>query len=177
MAASKAQLAFYLTIAGNGDVCPGMGWNHDAVSIPVTMTSHFDQCSKVVINNIGSLQGVWKGENAKYFENCGQSTDVTATFVQYNLFSSEQNMLWYGTQVADSVMHCYHFPDEFKFFGWTGTVWDKSLGKIWNWIFPDSFMQAVTPFELYEQIVYSRIGSYLKLSEDQSFEYSYDLIG
>ncbi len=79
----------YLTFVGNGDFCPGLGWNHDAVSIPIKMTSHFDQCSKVVINNIGSLQGVWKGENAKYFETCGYSDDVSMTFVEYDLFSSE----------------------------------------------------------------------------------------
>lgn len=104
------------------------------------MTSHFDQCSKVVINNIGSLEGVWKGENAKYFENCGYSTDVTETFVQYNLFSSEQDMLWLGTEVANSALHCYHFPDEFKYLGWMSTAWNKSLGIIWDKIFPDSLM-------------------------------------
>jgi len=39
---SKLQGALYLTINGDGDFCPGLGWNHDAVDLSLQMVSHFD---------------------------------------------------------------------------------------------------------------------------------------
>lgn len=41
MAKAKAQGAFYLTVNGNGEFCPGLGWNHDALAMTLSMTSHF----------------------------------------------------------------------------------------------------------------------------------------
>lgn len=38
---AKWEGAVYLTFNGDGDVCPGLGWNHDAVKIAIAMKSHF----------------------------------------------------------------------------------------------------------------------------------------
>lgn len=60
-------MAFMLTFNGDGDVCPGLGWNSDAMTLALEMTSHFMQCSKILLYDIGSQEGVWTGENAKWF--------------------------------------------------------------------------------------------------------------
>lgn len=68
-AKAKLESAFYLTFNGKGEVCPGLGWNHDAADLKLSMTSHFDECSKILIDNIGpgALMGIFRGEDAKYF--------------------------------------------------------------------------------------------------------------
>ncbi len=50
------------------------------------MKSHFDQCSKIIVNNIGTgaLQGIWRGEDAKWFPTCVDSADVTMDFTTWN---------------------------------------------------------------------------------------------
>jgi hypothetical protein len=52
---SKREIGLHLSFNGDGQLCPGL------------MKSHFAQCSKILINEIGSTYGVWTGPDAKYF--------------------------------------------------------------------------------------------------------------
>lgn len=89
-AKAKLEAAFYLVFNGKGQVCPGLGWNHDAADLKVEMTSHFDQCSKILIDNIGpgAFNGIWRGDEAQWFQECEDSSDVTMTFNTWNFKTS-----------------------------------------------------------------------------------------
>jgi hypothetical protein len=149
-----------MTFNGDGEVCPGLGWNHDALSLAISMNSHFAECSKIFVNNIGSMEGIWKGEDAKYFETCENSEDVIADFITYNIFDSVQNTIYLGTREAQSVDHCYLFPEE---------IWPFS-------IFLDSDSVG-NPLDMLSKIAFSRLGSYLGLGESKHIRKAYDLFG
>lgn len=107
---SKMEIAVYLSFNGDGAVCPGLGWNKDAAELSISMDSHFAECSKVFIYDIGTTEGIWKGKDAKWFQDCTNSEDVTADFTTWNFWDSVQNTIWLGTKAPDSVDHCYNLP-------------------------------------------------------------------
>lgn len=149
---SKLELALYLTFSGDADVCPGLGWNHDAVDIKVSMDSHFDECSKVLINDIGSWEGVFKGKDAKWFETCVDSDDVTADFTTWNFYDKVQDTIVYGTREPDSVMHCFKIPIL-------------------------SSTAASNPIDMMSKIAFSRVGNYLGMNHTKSVSRLYNLVG
>lgn len=113
---SKREIGLHLSFNGDGQLCPGLTMNRDAAKISVTMKSHFAQCSKILINEIGSTYGVWTGPDAKYFQECGFSPDVTATFNTWNFWDSLQKSIVYGTLDPDSTNHCYTVFDPMALF-------------------------------------------------------------
>jgi hypothetical protein len=108
---TKFEYSWMLTFNGDGQICPGMGWSHDAIDLSLSMTSHFDQCSKVIIDQLGAWTS-WKGDDAKWFQECEDSEDVEMDLTTWNFEESRQNNIIYGTQYPASVMHCYDFPGE-----------------------------------------------------------------
>lgn len=160
LAKTKYELALYLTFNGDGDVCPGLGWNHDAADLAVSMISHFAECSKVIVYDIGTNEGIWRGDDAKWFETCTNSDDVTADFTTWNFYESLQNTIYLGTREADSVDHCYHFPDE---------VWPFSIFM--------STTETVNPLDFATGLMYSRLGSYLGLNGNKTLKKDYALLG
>jgi hypothetical protein len=159
LAKSKYELALYLTFNGDGDICPGMGWNHDALKLAISMESHFKECSKIFVNNIGSVEGIWRGEDAKWFETCENSEDVTVDFTTWNFYDSIQNTIYLGTREPISVDHCYRIID------------------IWPLSYIGSSSSMVNPLDLLTKIALSRLGSYLGLGDSKHFNKSYDLFG
>ena len=70
-----------------------------------------------MINNIGgagALNGIFRGDDAKWFPTCVDSTDVTMDFTTWNFSKdgSVQKTIVYGTQYSNSVDHCYSIPKE-----------------------------------------------------------------
>lgn len=132
-----------MTFSGDADICPGLGWNHDAVDVNVQMKSHFDQCSKILINDIGSWYGVFKGDDVKWFQDCEDSEDVTADFTTWNFYQSVQDTIVLGTREPDSVMHCKKLP---------------LIGS----------SSATNAVDILTKISMSRIGSYLDIMNPKS---------
>lgn len=137
-----------------------MGWNRDTAELSISMISHFAQCSKVFIYDIGARGEGWTGEDAKWFETCENSDDVTADFTTINFWDSIQNTIYLGTREPDSVDHCYHFPDE---------VWPFSL------IF--SSEASINPLEFVTGVMYSRLGAYMGLNGNKTISKAYDMLG
>jgi len=48
----KAQMALYGMYNFYGQVCGGIGYNHDAITASVLMKSQYMQCSKTLLGNI-----------------------------------------------------------------------------------------------------------------------------
>ena len=91
------------------DICLGIGWNLEAIEADLTMTSHFDQCEKVIINDLFDYTGVFSGKEAKWFETCTDSEDVTANFVTWEIQEALPDRIWLGTKSPEST-HCYQTP-------------------------------------------------------------------
>jgi|688.fasta_scaffold1528855_1 hypothetical protein len=67
-------------------------------------------------------EGIWRGSNAKWFETCDNSEDVSATFTTFNFKDSVQKQIVYGTMFADSVSYCKDIPGK-KFFDYVPWPW------------------------------------------------------
>ena len=105
----KLEAPFYLTVSGEADLCLGIGWNLEAIEADLTMTSHFDECEKVIINDLFDYEGVFKGKTAKWFENCEDTEDVTANFVTWEIQEALPDRIWLGTKSPEST-HCNPIP-------------------------------------------------------------------
>ena len=97
-----------LTFSFDGEICPGIAFERDVLELSLSMTSHFDQCSKIIVNYLTSTDGVWKGENAKWFETCEDSEDVTADLTTWQFYERDPlSVILMGTMSPASDVHCY----------------------------------------------------------------------
>ena len=67
----KLNLGF--TVNQFAQICPLISWEHQAVGLNSTFRSEFMNCSKVLINNLWSVEGTYTGKAAKYIEECARS--------------------------------------------------------------------------------------------------------
>ena len=106
----KAQAAFYGIYNFYGQICGGIGYNHDAITATTYMKSQFMQCSKTILDNLFDQTGVWTGPDAKWFENCAKTPSVQADFNTWNILPAVQQQIWIGTNYAHSAVYCYALP-------------------------------------------------------------------
>ena len=56
------------------------------------------------------MWNIWKGPNAKWFQTCTTSNDVTMALTTWNFRESVQKIIELGTMYPDSIDHCYKVP-------------------------------------------------------------------
>jgi len=67
----------------NYEICSGIGWENEEVDATATMTSNFMTCSKRLVYDFCTTTGIFKGENAKYFEGCENTDTLSAEFTTW----------------------------------------------------------------------------------------------
>lgn len=50
-------------------VCPGIGWEVEAIDLKLEMTNRFQDCYKILIDDFCDWT-IYKGEDAKYIDQC-----------------------------------------------------------------------------------------------------------
>lgn len=73
------------------------------------------ECYKTLINDVCTMEGVWQGKLAKFFETCKKSDDkevdeVNIEFNTWEWYAKQEHILWYGTVDPTSVVFCYDLP-------------------------------------------------------------------
>lgn len=73
-------------------VCWGLGWKNDAITLSLEMEHKAQQCFKTLIKDICGFYNVYNGPEAKIFEECewSDTTDAIAQFVTWNFV--EENL-------------------------------------------------------------------------------------
>jgi hypothetical protein len=105
-------------------------------------------------------EGIWKGDDAKWFPTCVDSADVTMDFTTWNIRESIQKTIVYGTQYANSSVHCYKPPGVAQF----ASLYRSSANQ-------DEFAGA-------ESHLLSNLGAYLSYyMKPKSFERHYNILG
>jgi len=67
---------FFSVIFNNATtICPGMGYETEAIDLELTTTNQFQDCYKVIVDDLCDWSAQWTGYNAKYFDECDSSQD------------------------------------------------------------------------------------------------------
>lgn len=103
----RVNLFFSMILNEDFQICPGFGWKTAAVNFKLLWTMKFWNCSKILINDLADFSSTWTGYDAKYFDDCAQSSNA-AEVVMYEkeLQDANTGIEWSGTQDAKSVKYC-----------------------------------------------------------------------
>ena len=101
-------------------VCPHLTYDRTKIGVKTTYRQEFMNCSKILVSTPWSVEGVWSGKYAKWFENCHRSqagsatsTDpqVTATFWAKDFWDTAvTDHVFLGTVDPTSDISCYRLP-------------------------------------------------------------------
>ena len=99
--------------------CPHLVWDSTAIGVNSTYRQEFMNCSKTLVKNPWSIDGVYKGRYAKYFEECHRSQagsassddpQVTATFWEKDFIEAKEDKVLVGTVDPTSDHYCENIP-------------------------------------------------------------------
>ncbi len=97
-------IAYFYDINGDNDrkdkLCLSSMINLTEVLTTATLVMRFQECYKTLVNCIYNMKN-WTGENAKYFEECSQSSKTSITMLENT--RAEQNVEFFGSG-DDSVL-------------------------------------------------------------------------
>ena len=79
-------------------ICLSQMFSRSEVSITSTLVMRFQECYKTIINCIYNLD-TFRGDDAKLFESCSQSSKTTITI--YSLTAAESNVVVIGSDDDD----------------------------------------------------------------------------
>lgn len=104
-----------MIINGEKQYCPGWGWEREAVDFSVLMTQSSMDCYKTIINDICGFDGVFWGEDAKWFEVCERSNTDDAEdmeFTTWNFYPALSDQVRGGSINAEGALGraCHKLP-------------------------------------------------------------------
>ena len=106
----KYNLFISTIINWNLNVCQGIGWENEAVDLSLSMTSHWMECSKRLIYDFCETFNIWRGPEAKYFEDCHDSDEITADFTTWNFRDSSTDNIVKGSVYPKAAYACHKLP-------------------------------------------------------------------
>lgn len=74
------------------------------------MTSHWMECSKRIIYDFCETFNIWRGPEAKYFEDCVESSEITADFTTWNFKDASTDNVIRGSVYPKAAYACHKLP-------------------------------------------------------------------
>ena len=65
--------------------CFGLGWETETISIALTLSYVFINCVKKMFEKLCDLSANWRGENAKWFDECESSDTAELDIWEYDI--------------------------------------------------------------------------------------------
>lgn len=93
----------------NFEICPGLGWQTERVLFKILWNMRFWNCSKILVDDLADFSTTWTGVNAKYFEDCAESNNVSVIFYEKEIEKANTGIAWFGTVDPKSVKYCIGF--------------------------------------------------------------------
>jgi len=108
----KFKAAWFMSLIVNQQfsVCPGMGYNVDKIELVLSTRIRIEECYKKLIVDLCNLPAVWTLKEAKYLDECKQSTDVNIDLNRWWWVAAQTDVIHYGTVSPSSVDYCYPLP-------------------------------------------------------------------
>ena len=65
---------YAIMLENTGKICMGLGWTGGPIAVDLTYNYVVWNCYKVMLDNMGSLIGTWRGVDAKWIDACESSS-------------------------------------------------------------------------------------------------------
>ena len=88
------------------EACFGIGWDSETISVGMSLQYIFVNCVKKVFEKICDLSENWKGQDAKWFDECEKSDTAIIDIWEYDIEKGETDNIRLGTVDPKSAQHC-----------------------------------------------------------------------
>ena len=78
----KTNIFFSFIFKYTGQVCSGFGWGSEPITLELTTNFDFANCYKTVISDMCEWDNTFRGENAKWYDECALSGDTAKLWIQ-----------------------------------------------------------------------------------------------
>ena len=130
-----------LIVNGDFEICPGIGYNWEAVEALINMSMKFNDCYKNILSDVCEFNSDWKGYNSKYLDECDLSNDSLIELIDWDILDMKSDIPTLGTTDATSTSFCYAIP----------------------LISVDRTYSGINPENIFAQMAMSRFREYLKI--------------
>lgn len=103
----QADAFFSLIITTDGKYCPGVGFDVDEILLQINSFTVLQDCYKKMIDNFCDKSSSWTGINAKYFDECDDSSAVQLTLFEKLLSDYLDDYVVWRTALPYSASYCY----------------------------------------------------------------------
>ncbi len=125
VAKTRWNLFFSSIMSWNYKWCMGLGYDHDSTDLNVNVKNSFMKCSKTIWYDFCQTYNIWTGPEAKWFDDCTQTTQAVMDLNTFNYFLKVTKKIWLGSISAKSPTSCYKLP----LIGWGAAQDDSTLTK------------------------------------------------
>jgi len=73
------------------EACFGLGWDSETIAVSMTLSYIFVNCVKKVFEKLCDLSATWKGQDAKWFDECDKSDTAEIDIWEYDIEKGETN--------------------------------------------------------------------------------------
>ena len=87
-----------------------MGYNVDKIEMVLSTRIRIEECYKKLITDLCALHNNWSSKEAKWLDECKQSTDVNIDLNSWRWVTAQTDVIGYGTVSPSSVDYCYPLP-------------------------------------------------------------------
>ena len=110
-----ASMASSFIVNEKGQFCPGLGANIDSIDLKLSMIHNMMNCTKTLLKNFWSVEGIWTGKSAQLFEDCEWSQndsendpEVDLDFTTFEFLDKIEDYMVFGTIDPDSASYCFN---------------------------------------------------------------------
>ena len=102
------KMDYFISVIINSrkEACFGIGWDSETINIGMTLQYIFVNCLKKVFEKICDLSETWKGNDAKWFDECTKSDTAIVDIWDYEIEKGETDQIRLGTVDPKSAQHC-----------------------------------------------------------------------
>ena len=78
---------YFFSVIINSDykACFGLGWDSETISIALTISFILINCVKKVFDKLCDLSENWRGQDAKWFDECANSDTADLDLWEYDI--------------------------------------------------------------------------------------------
>ena len=85
----KMDYFFSMIINSKKEACFGIGWDSETISVGMSLQYIFINCVKKIFEKICDLSENWKGQDAKWFDECEKSDTAVINIWDYDIEKGE----------------------------------------------------------------------------------------
>ena len=74
-----------MIINGDGQICPGIGYEYDNIDIYTNMSMKFNDCYKNIFTDLCDFSTAWKNYDSLYLDECNLSGDSLIEIYDWHL--------------------------------------------------------------------------------------------